>query len=167
MESWYSESKDYDFKHPGFQSNTGTPDWVLEERMSVPVCSPFTQNNVPLPLSPGHFTQVVWVGSQRMGIGKATDGEGMVIAVARYHPAGNISNAGYFEKNVLPKGTPPAGGASRDPEPKKKENETASAGNSSVPGKKALNGLDDSVTPHLGVNELTQNCVLAQRSEQV
>lgn len=104
VESWYSESKDYDFKHPGFQSNTG------------------------------HFTQVVWVGSQRLGIGKATDGEGMVIAVARYHPAGNISNAGYFEKNVLPKGTPPAGGASRDPEPKKKENETASAGNSSVPG---------------------------------
>ncbi|MGH0176932.1 UNVERIFIED_CONTAM: hypothetical protein FKN15_073962 [Acipenser sinensis] len=104
VESWYSESKDYDFKHPGFQSNTG------------------------------HFTQVVWVGSQRLGIGKATDGEGMVIAVARYHPAGNISNAGYFKKNVLPKGTPPAGGASRDLEPKKKENETASAGNSSVPG---------------------------------
>ncbi|XP_066569301.1 GLI pathogenesis-related 2 isoform X2 [Amia ocellicauda] len=81
VESWYSEIKDYNFSKPGFQSSTG------------------------------HFTQVVWCDSQELGIAKATDGKGMVIAVARYRPAGNITNAGYFQKNVLPRGTAPPGGS--------------------------------------------------------
>ncbi|XP_041098587.1 uncharacterized protein LOC121309627 [Polyodon spathula] len=139
VESWYNESKDYDFKHPGFQSNTG------------------------------HFTQVVWVGSQRMGIGKATDGEGMVIAVARYDPAGNISNAGYFEKNVLPKGTPPAGGASGDPEPKQKGNGAASAGNSRVAGSGSfvqgfLESCNERRSAH-GAKPLTENPEISRGAE--
>uniref|UniRef100_H3AC98 GLI pathosis related 2 n=1 Tax=Latimeria chalumnae TaxID=7897 RepID=H3AC98_LATCH len=76
VESWYNEIQNYDFEQPGFQSNTG------------------------------HFTQVVWKDSQELGIAKATDGKGMVIAVAQYNPAGNITNPGYYERNVLPKGTP-------------------------------------------------------------
>uniref|UniRef100_A0A6Q2XHX4 SCP domain-containing protein n=1 Tax=Esox lucius TaxID=8010 RepID=A0A6Q2XHX4_ESOLU len=51
----------------------------------------------------GHFTQVVWKDSREVGVGIATDGK-TIIVVGQYHPAGNISNAGYFEKNVLPPG---------------------------------------------------------------
>ncbi|XP_043914400.1 uncharacterized protein LOC122790830 [Protopterus annectens] len=76
VDSWYSEIKDYNFKQPGFHNKTG------------------------------HFTQVVWKDSTELGIAKATDGKGLVIAVAQYSPAGNITNPGYYEKNVLPKGTP-------------------------------------------------------------
>uniref|UniRef100_F7C095 GLI pathogenesis-related 2 n=1 Tax=Xenopus tropicalis TaxID=8364 RepID=F7C095_XENTR len=76
VETWYNEIKDYSFGRPGFQSNTG------------------------------HFTQVVWKDSREVGVAKAVDGKGMVIAVAQYSPAGNITNPGYFQKNVLPKGTP-------------------------------------------------------------
>ncbi|XP_048875517.1 LOW QUALITY PROTEIN: uncharacterized protein LOC125746025 [Brienomyrus brachyistius] len=72
VESWYSEIKDYDFSKSGYQEKTG------------------------------HFTQVVWKDSQEMGIGMATDGKGKVIMVARYRPAGNITNPGYYERNVLP-----------------------------------------------------------------
>ncbi|XP_030636707.1 GLI pathogenesis-related 2 [Chanos chanos] len=52
----------------------------------------------------GHFTQVVWKDSRELGVGLATDGE-TVIVVGQYLPAGNITNPGYFEKNVLPKGS--------------------------------------------------------------
>uniref|UniRef100_A0A8C5MHD7 SCP domain-containing protein n=1 Tax=Leptobrachium leishanense TaxID=445787 RepID=A0A8C5MHD7_9ANUR len=76
VDTWYGEIKDYNFSKPGFQSNTG------------------------------HFTQVVWKDSREIGIAKVVDGKGMVIAVAQYDPAGNITNPGYFQKNVLPKGTP-------------------------------------------------------------
>ncbi|XP_075041580.1 uncharacterized protein LOC142101202 isoform X2 [Mixophyes fleayi] len=81
VETWYNEIKDYNFSKPGFQSNTG------------------------------HFTQVVWKDSKEVGIAKAVDGKGMVIAVAQYSPAGNITNPGYFQKNVLQKGTPVTEGA--------------------------------------------------------
>ncbi|XP_026108243.1 Golgi-associated plant pathogenesis-related protein 1-like [Carassius auratus] len=72
VDSWYSEIKDYNFRSPGFQSNTG------------------------------HFTQVVWKSSTELGVGLATDGN-TVFVVGQYKPAGNMTNAGYFEKNVLPK----------------------------------------------------------------
>ncbi|XP_060697255.1 GLI pathogenesis-related 2 [Hemiscyllium ocellatum] len=71
-ESWYNEIKKYDFKSPGFKSGTG------------------------------HFTQMVWKESRELGAGCATDGKGMFMVVAVYNPAGNITNPGYFEKNVLP-----------------------------------------------------------------
>ncbi|XP_048876872.1 uncharacterized protein LOC125746656 [Brienomyrus brachyistius] len=79
VESWYSEIKDYDFSKSGHQEKTG------------------------------HFTQVVWKDSQEMGIGMATDGKGKVFVVAQYRPAGNITNPGYYERNVLP---PQEGGGS-------------------------------------------------------
>uniref|UniRef100_A0AAX7UE03 SCP domain-containing protein n=1 Tax=Astatotilapia calliptera TaxID=8154 RepID=A0AAX7UE03_ASTCA len=52
----------------------------------------------------GHFTQVVWKSSTELGVGIATDGN-TVFVVGQYRPAGNITNAGYYQKNVLPKGT--------------------------------------------------------------
>uniref|UniRef100_A0A671QZT4 GLI pathogenesis-related 2 n=1 Tax=Sinocyclocheilus anshuiensis TaxID=1608454 RepID=A0A671QZT4_9TELE len=49
----------------------------------------------------GHFTQVVWKDTKEVGVGLATDGN-TTFVVGQYLPAGNISNAGYFERNVLP-----------------------------------------------------------------
>ncbi|XP_051513474.1 uncharacterized protein glipr2 isoform X2 [Myxocyprinus asiaticus] len=53
----------------------------------------------------GHFTQVVWKDTEELGVGLATDGK-TTFVVGQYLPAGNISNAGYFERNVLPAGSP-------------------------------------------------------------
>ncbi|KAF6730593.1 Golgi-associated plant pathogenesis-related protein 1 [Oryzias melastigma] len=50
----------------------------------------------------GHFTQVVWKNSTELGVGMATDGKS-VFVVGQYHPAGNFTNKGEFEGNVLPK----------------------------------------------------------------
>uniref|UniRef100_A0A8C1J1S2 GLI pathogenesis-related 2 n=1 Tax=Cyprinus carpio TaxID=7962 RepID=A0A8C1J1S2_CYPCA len=52
----------------------------------------------------GHFTQVVWKDTNEVGVGLATDGN-TTFVVGQYLPAGNISNAGYFERNVLPAGS--------------------------------------------------------------
>uniref|UniRef100_A0A8C2D890 GLI pathogenesis-related 2 n=1 Tax=Cyprinus carpio TaxID=7962 RepID=A0A8C2D890_CYPCA len=49
----------------------------------------------------GHFTQVVWKDTNEVGVGLATDGN-TTFVVGQYLPPGNISNAGYFERNVLP-----------------------------------------------------------------
>ncbi|XP_051981285.1 uncharacterized protein LOC127642891 isoform X1 [Xyrauchen texanus] len=53
----------------------------------------------------GHFTQVVWKDTKEVGVGLATDGK-TTFVVGQYLPAGNISNDGYFERNVLPAGSP-------------------------------------------------------------
>ncbi|KAM4528062.1 Golgi-associated plant pathogenesis-related protein 1-like isoform 1-T2 [Odontesthes bonariensis] len=50
----------------------------------------------------GHFTQVVWKNSKELGVGMATSGN-MVFVVGQYRPAGNFTNEGYFQSNVLPK----------------------------------------------------------------
>ncbi|KAM7392110.1 hypothetical protein PAMP_022745 [Pampus punctatissimus] len=63
---------------------------------------------VPLKLT-GHFTQVVWKESTKLGVGMATDGR-KVFVVGQYRPAGNMNMPGYFEKNVLPKGLEATGG---------------------------------------------------------
>lgn len=68
VKSWYDEIKDYNFKRPGFSSNTG------------------------------HFTQVVWKGTEEMGIAKARSKNGSFFVVANYRPPGNMM--GDFERNV-------------------------------------------------------------------
>uniref|UniRef100_G3P2B0 GLI pathogenesis-related 2, like n=1 Tax=Gasterosteus aculeatus TaxID=69293 RepID=G3P2B0_GASAC len=50
----------------------------------------------------GHFTAMVWKSSNKLGVGKATASDGSSFVVARYFPAGNITNQGHFENNVLP-----------------------------------------------------------------
>lgn len=47
----------------------------------------------------GHFTQLVWVGSERMGCGK-TSCKGLELWVCNYDPPGNVK--GRYEENVLP-----------------------------------------------------------------
>ena len=68
-ELWYAESADYQFIAPGFAATTG------------------------------HFTQVVWRASNKLGCGRAHCTFG-VYYVCRYTPPGNV--LGQFEKNVLP-----------------------------------------------------------------
>jgi hypothetical protein len=49
----------------------------------------------------GHFTQVVWKGTNKLGFGVGfTDDSQTVVVVANYGPAGNME--GDFEQNVLP-----------------------------------------------------------------
>ncbi|CEF66130.1 CAP domain-containing protein [Strongyloides ratti] len=48
----------------------------------------------------GHFTQLVWRGSQRAGFGIAANGRDVYI-VCRYYPAGNV--VPYFRQNVFPR----------------------------------------------------------------
>merc|ERR1719316_250561 len=69
---WYEENSAYDFANPGSQSGTG------------------------------HFTQVVWVESTRVGIAASSDGKYLV---ANYFPAGNLNDASAFKKNVLKTGS--------------------------------------------------------------
>ncbi|XP_054636865.1 GLI pathogenesis-related 2, like [Dunckerocampus dactyliophorus] len=69
---WYDEVKQYNFSSPGFSSNTG------------------------------HFTAMVWKSSTTLGVGKAIASDGSSFVVARYFPAGNITNQGHFDNNVLP-----------------------------------------------------------------
>lgn len=65
---WYDEVKDYDYNKPGFSSQTG------------------------------HFTQVVWKKSQKLGFGYAQV-NGYTVGVALYSPPGNYQ--GQFKENVL------------------------------------------------------------------
>ncbi|KAG7476793.1 hypothetical protein MATL_G00086690 [Megalops atlanticus] len=75
VEKWYNGADNYDFKKPGPQAKTG------------------------------YFTQLVWCGSKEVGIGKANNGKGNIIIVAYFQPGGNITNHGYYARNVLPKGS--------------------------------------------------------------
>lgn len=53
-------------------------------------------------MNTGHFTQLVWKGSTRMGIGRATSSSGWTYVVANYYPPGNMKGA--FTANVRPPG---------------------------------------------------------------
>ncbi len=76
VQDWYSEIKDYDYTKPVFSGDTG------------------------------HFTQVVWKGSTKVGCGAApgpatiegTKYDGFYV-VCQYSPAGNVQ--GQFADNVL------------------------------------------------------------------
>lgn len=71
--SWYNELYD-----PGY--DFGNPGWQS---------------------GAGHFTQIVWKETSELGIGIARNGR-KYVTVGRYRKAGNMTNAGYFERNVLP-----------------------------------------------------------------
>ena len=50
----------------------------------------------------GHFTQAVWKGSQRLGVGIAQANSGSWYVVCNYSPAGNV--IGQFDQNVFKPG---------------------------------------------------------------
>ncbi|EHH23969.1 hypothetical protein EGK_07543 [Macaca mulatta] len=85
---WYSEIKNYNFQQPGFTSGTG--EWQGLTR------------GLALGSNAGHFTAMVWKNTKKMGVGKASASDGSSFVVARYFPAGNVVNEGFFEENVLP-----------------------------------------------------------------
>ena len=70
-EAWYSEIKNYDYGNPGFSQKTG------------------------------HFTQLIWNGSKKVGLGLGVSkhkGLNAFYCVAQYQPAGNV--LGNFKENV-------------------------------------------------------------------
>ena len=70
-ERWYEEIKDYDYNNPVFSGTTG------------------------------HFTQLVWKGSQKIGCGAACNEKNKCYVTCNYSPAGNYE--GRFASNVLEK----------------------------------------------------------------
>lgn len=72
VKSWYDEIALHDFEKPVFSAATG------------------------------HFTQMVWKGSKKLGVGVAfSPDKREVYIVTNYFPAGNIIGPGSFERNVL------------------------------------------------------------------
>ncbi|CAM2712367.1 unnamed protein product [Rotaria socialis] len=67
-EAWYNECTKYDYRNPSYQPGTG------------------------------HFTQVVWKGSQEVGFARAQSAS-MIFAVAMYYPPGNYVDD--FDRNVF------------------------------------------------------------------
>ena len=68
---WYDELKKFSFRSGGFSMKTG------------------------------HFTQVVWRGTRRVGCGKSQC-NGLDVWICQYDPPGNVE--GQYRENVLPLG---------------------------------------------------------------
>ena len=83
VELWYSEEANYNYKKPGFASNTG------------------------------HFTQLVWKNSKKLGCGIGCDNKSICYVTCNYFPAGNVMNQ--FTDNVVPSiGSSTSGGEEPD-----------------------------------------------------
>ena len=72
IDMWYNEIKDYDFSKPGFGYTTG------------------------------HFTQLVWVNTRKIGLGVSFHSEWGTIVNMNFDPPGNFMGA--FNENVKPIG---------------------------------------------------------------
>jgi len=82
VKAWYGEEPDYPYNHP-----------------------PHTMKDFFAPKQFGHYTQVVWKGTKKVGVAIATkENNGMIdtYIVARYSPQGNLLGA--FENNVAKAG---------------------------------------------------------------
>lgn len=75
VNTWYKEHTRYSYDKPGFSMSTG------------------------------HFTQVVWKSSKKLGCAYAIcdgrNGTPGTFWVCEYSPAGNVTNKGFFAANVL------------------------------------------------------------------
>jgi hypothetical protein len=71
VDMWYKEVSYYDYTKPQFSTTTG------------------------------HFTQLVWNSTRRIGAGYARNSRGMQFVVMRFVPPGNYENQ--YTKNVFPK----------------------------------------------------------------
>lgn len=72
IDAWYNEINLYNYSIPQFYEKTG------------------------------HFTQLVWGSSQRIGIGISLNSNGILVVVMEFSPVGNINIPIYFTTNVLP-----------------------------------------------------------------
>ncbi|XP_065157178.1 uncharacterized protein [Atheta coriaria] len=89
-----------------FCIHNADPNFVISGNM--PVDSWYEEHQAhpfgrePSNLSTGHFSQVVWKTSEKLGVGVATR-NGYTYIVANYSPAGNF--VGHFAESVLPAGS--------------------------------------------------------------
>ena len=74
MTKWYNERSEFDYNAPTFSLRTG------------------------------HFTQLVWLETDFIGVGRVIKG-GTAYVVVNYDPPGNIIYEGQYEHNVLPRET--------------------------------------------------------------
>ena len=74
INKWYAEQAEYSYDNPGFSKSTG------------------------------HFTQLIWKSSKKLGCGYVScDGKNGIYGkylVCEYSPAGNVVNEGFFDRNV-------------------------------------------------------------------
>ena len=71
IQAWYNEINIYNYSNPKFNMNTG------------------------------HFTQLIWKSSTKIGVGVAQNFKGNIIVVMQFSPSGNYNFPVYFSKNVL------------------------------------------------------------------
>ena len=115
VDSWYSEESYYDYSNPGFSQQTGTCIIHVLFASLLNTLNPISNIYIYVYIyrslhTPyytwyvlvilGHFTQVVWKSSQRLGIAKAKSSSGWTYVCASYDPPGNY--AGQFTANVPP-----------------------------------------------------------------
>lgn len=81
---------------------TTSSQWFSHSHSTLSSAVEFVSFISPVTHHPGHFTAMVWKSTQKLGVGKAKASDGSSFVVARYFPAGNITNQGHFENNVLP-----------------------------------------------------------------
>nr|XP_054923949.1 uncharacterized protein LOC126526051 [Dermacentor andersoni] len=121
VKSWYDEIKLYDFDNPGFRSGTG------------------------------HFTQLVWKDSRRLGTGIARGPKGTVYIVSVYDPRGNMM--GQFGEQVP---RPVSGGGEKRRRRKDEEDEDDDQSRCASRRKKTGFGLG--VLCLLGLSTCTSVC---------
>ena len=88
VSSWYDERKGYNYDAEPEDTESG---------MSISQCYCILYLVFCIP---GHFTQLVWAGSQLLGVGLARSATtGKIFTVMKYHPAGNYR--GQYRHNVF------------------------------------------------------------------
>lgn len=92
--------------------------------------------NVENQINCGHFTQVVWKASEKVGFGRAVSSSGRVYVVGRYNPGGNYMEQ--FVANVRP----PKDGKIRLPESmqQQQQQQSGKAGQTPASGSTAAAG---------------------------
>lgn len=100
VDAWYNEVNEYDFNNPGFSGATG------------------------------HFTQVVWKGSQNLGCGVGCRTDNYCYVTCNYYPPGNYLDQ--FGSNVFPKVNDPDNTSSDTADPDTTNPDTTNP-DSSVP----------------------------------
>ena len=92
VDLWYNEVSEYDFNNPGYKSGIG------------------------------HFTQVVWKNSKKLGCGIGCGSNNYCYVVCNYNPAGNYLNS--FGSNVFPKIEEESDTTTTEPETQVPESDT-------------------------------------------
>lgn len=81
-----------------FWVSGGTPDGTVATKAFYSEIKDYDFDKAQFAPATGHFTQLVWRGSQSLGIGVATSRTGGTFVVANYYPPGNY--LGQFMENV-------------------------------------------------------------------